>query len=166
MYARNRLVYLAGAIDNVDATASQTWRTLAATVFARHGYGCFSPAHAYFGLEKSLHAESVDRINRTALANCQLVMAFINDSFTIGSVREIEMARQFRMPVYLYTPQKGLLTALQKSMMTYDLIVCEDVLLNGAVDMIIRNENERSKDGRHTINLVQMPEAESEESGS
>lgn len=159
MKNRNRFVYLAGPIDQVTFHNAVSWRESAANVFSRHGFGCFSPAHAYKNVERSTHGKAIQYINYAAIASSQLMFTNITEDMSIGTIREIEVATQWKVPVYLFTTNVGVRDKLTKSFMTVDCCILKSSLMGDAVDEIIQYENVRALH-------VPMVESEENENGS
>lgn len=73
-----KLVYLAGPIDLVDQNTAQGWRSEAAELLREHGYGVFSPAHAFELPPDRIDANiamSVLNINNAAMQICDAILA-------------------------------------------------------------------------------------------
>lgn len=139
----NRLVYLAGPIDNVDKEKAMDWRERTSNIFSQYGFGCFSPAHAFINVEKVVHAKTVKSINDHVIGSCQFIFVMLNDEMTIGTIREIEYGSMIGLPIYLHSPLKSVISKLNKSLMTFDCTILNEPLLGDAIRLVVDAETDR-----------------------
>jgi len=92
-------IYLGGPIDAVF-DGGKEWRQVVGTELRRAGYNCFDPFGAYHFNCSSSGSSELDRINRYALLQCDLLLIYIDrEQFTVGTFREMEFAVQNGVPV-------------------------------------------------------------------
>ena len=115
----HRAVYLAGAIDGLKSNKID-WRQQALEFFSKHGILCFNPRQAYSGFDHSTdHGLYIQAVNRVAVSQADVVLACLKHC-SIGTAREIEIARTAGKPVVAFdVPYSGAAFA--------DLFVCESL---------------------------------------
>lgn len=127
------VVYLAGPIDAVGGNAhpeATVWRENATEGLMDMGYGVFNPATAYRFPHKpdAGNSKALSAINRQAIASCDAVLVYLPSYVTsVGTIREIEYARQKGKPVLIWTEDRQYAVKLKNYSETRDCHVFEYV---------------------------------------
>lgn len=96
-------VYLAGPVDIADDAFH--WRIQAADHLKHHGIFSFNPARAYAVPADVLNipaARKIIQINREALLQADAVILYLDDSRTVGSFCELQLAMEYNKPVVIW----------------------------------------------------------------
>lgn len=124
----NRLVYLAGPIDNVTGKQAKKWRRVATKRLVASGLGVFNPANAVVNGNSSRQA--VHRVCREAVLASGVVLAYLPDDYrAFGTIREIEFARANGIAVVIASPW------VSNSVFSEDVLVLPE--LDDAIGVII-----------------------------
>lgn len=126
------LIYLAGPhladISFISPRESNYWRNLFADELDRVGVAavCFDPWFAFgatvdVDIPQSAYGPVTD-VNRAAIHNCSMLIANMGQSVSLGTAREIQIAKAFSKPVIvIFDPNRPL------SISTHDLVVVYDI---------------------------------------
>lgn len=102
------LIYLSGPVGSMDG-AGHAWREVVREALLKEfSIATFSPAHAFFTRDANGMGDplswAIFAVNQAAIQSADAVLCVLpRDKQSIGSIREIEMARRWDRPVILVT---------------------------------------------------------------
>lgn len=114
-----KVVYLAGPIDAVSRNDAMGWRDQVAGLLSREDITSYNPCAAFTNGHLQT-ADTIDRINRTAIQACDAMIArFTVKAPSVGTPREIELAKSLHKPVVIWADDEG----FRRHLAAYDVEV-------------------------------------------
>lgn len=120
-----KYVYLCGPINCIPRLEATDWREATAKILAHFGIGSFSPVGANCPGDLNRTGSIIQRIDRMAIAECDLVLANLDiisspsAPLMFGTIREIEYAKMLGKPVIVVRPG-GIISAFASDIDTME----------------------------------------------